>query len=229
MSHLIFDIETVGVDFGSLDQAAQEYLLRYAEDEGDAKDVKERLGLSPFTGEVVAIGMLSAESDEGIVLFRDEGTRAIHFAEAGIKYQSVSNESELLARFWEEVKKYHQIVSFNGRSFDGPFLMIRSAVNRIRPSRNLVPYRYGEEHIDLLDQLQFLGAVRNRFNLDMTAKVFGIKSPKAEGIDGYDITRIFREGGYETIARYCGRDVVATRELFKIWGQFLYFPSRKEW
>lgn len=229
MARLVFDIETIGVDFDSFDQAAQEYLLRYAEDEEGAKDIKERLGLSPFTGEAVAAGMVSADSGEGVVLFRDEGTRTAHFTEEGIKYESVSGEPELLRRFWEEMKKYHQVVSFNGRSFDGPFLMIRSAVHRIRPSRNLVPYRYGDEHIDLLDQLQFFGAVRRRFNLDLTAKIFGIKSPKAAGVDGYDITPLFREGKYETIARYCARDVVATRALFKIWEEYLYFPARKDW
>lgn len=228
MARLIFDIETIGVDFDAFDAAAQEYLLRYAEDEDGAKDIKERLGLSPFTGEVVAIGMLSADSNEGLVLFRDEGTRVPHFTDAATEYQSVSDEAELLSRFWEELKRYHQAVSFNGRCFDGPFLMIRSAVHRIRPSRNLVPYRYGDEHIDLLDQLQFLGAVRRRFNLDMVTKTFGIQSPKADGVDGQHVTPLFREGQYEAIARYCGRDLVATKELFKIWEQYLSFTSRKE-
>lgn len=226
MARLVFDIETVGADFNSFDSETQEYLLRYAQDEEAAQETKERLGLSPFTGEAVAVGMLSADSNEGLVLFRDEGTRAPHFTDGEIRYQSVSDEAELLSRFWEEIKKYHQIVSFNGRCFDGPFLMIRSAAHRIRPTRNLVPYRYGDEHIDLLDQLQFLGAVRQRFNLDMAAKAFGIKSPKAEGINGRHVTPLFREGGYEAIARYCGRDIAATKELFKVWEQCLYFPSR---
>lgn len=226
MARLVFDIETIGADFNSFDSETQEYLLRYAQDEEAARDIKERLGLSPFTGEVVAIGMLSADDDDGLVLFRDEASGAPQFSDGGTTYQPVRDESKLLSRFWEEIKKYHQIVSFNGRCFDGPFLMIRSAVHHIRPTRNLVPYRYGDEHIDLLDQLQFLGAVRQRFNLDMAAKTFGIKSPKAEGINGYHVTPLFREGGYEAIARYCGRDITATKELFKIWEQCLYFPSR---
>lgn len=33
MPRIIFDIETVGKDFESLDKATQEYLLRYAETE----------------------------------------------------------------------------------------------------------------------------------------------------------------------------------------------------
>jgi DNA polymerase elongation subunit (family B) len=230
MTSLIFDIETIGADFDSFDPETQEYLLRYAQDDAEAKDVKERLGLSPFTGEAIAVGMLPAEpGGPGLVLFRDEGAKAPQFTDADIRYRPVRDESELLLSFWEEIKEYRRIVSFNGRSFDGPFLMIRSAIHHIRPSRNLVPYRYGDEHIDLLDQLQFLGATRQRFNLDMAAKTFGIKSPKAEGINGYHVTPLFKEGGYETIARYCGRDIVATRELFKVWEQYLSFPSRKEW
>jgi hypothetical protein len=37
MSRVIFDIETVGKDFESLGRQIQEYLLRYAETEGEKK------------------------------------------------------------------------------------------------------------------------------------------------------------------------------------------------
>lgn len=44
MSRVIFDIETVGKDFESLDRPVQEYLLRYA----GTEDEKEEDKRSPF-------------------------------------------------------------------------------------------------------------------------------------------------------------------------------------
>ena len=50
MSRIIFDIETSGKDFDSLEKSTQEYLLRWAETEDDIKDVKESLSFYPLTG-----------------------------------------------------------------------------------------------------------------------------------------------------------------------------------
>ena len=40
--------------------------------------------------------------------------------------------------------------------FDCPFLMMRSAILGVKPTRNLMPNRYYMTHIDLLDQLTFM-------------------------------------------------------------------------
>jgi uncharacterized protein YprB with RNaseH-like and TPR domain len=53
-----------------------------------------------------------------------------------------------------------RFITFNGRSFDAPFLIVRSAVHRIKPSVNLIPNRYDKYHIDLFDQLSFYGVSR---------------------------------------------------------------------
>ena len=56
MPRVIFDIETVGKEFSSLDKQSQEYLLRYAETKDEKEEVKERLSFYPLTAEIVAIG-----------------------------------------------------------------------------------------------------------------------------------------------------------------------------
>ena len=71
-----------------------------------------------------------------------------------------------------------EIITFNGRGFDCPFILIRSAVHKIKPTKDLMPNRYNGVHIDLLDQLTFYGASRRKFSLDMWCKTFGIKAPK---------------------------------------------------
>jgi len=224
MSRIIFDIETSGKDFDSLDKSTQEYLLRWAETEEDIKDVHESLSFYPLTGEIIAIGMLNPETDKGAVYFQSPETQRAPFEENGIRFES-GPEKEILERFWNTVKSYKEIITFNGRSFDCPFILIRSAVHRIKPTKDLMPNRYNGSHIDLLDQLTFYGASRRRFSLDMWCKTFGIKSPKEEGITGYDIKNLFADKRYLDIARYCLGDVRATKELLGYWENYIKFGT----
>ena len=99
--------------------------------------------------------------------------------------------------------------------------MVRSAILKVKPSRNLMPYRYGDEHIDLLDRLTFFGAVRRKMSLHLWCRAFGIPSPKDKGITGDDVSRLFKEQRYSDIAHYCFDDIRATRELFAAWDRYI--------
>ncbi len=218
MSRIIVDIETSGFDFEYLDRATQDYLLRFADSEAEMQKVKESLSFYPLTGEIVAIGMLNPDSDKGVVYYQDR--EHFHaFEDEGITYES-GTEQDIIKKFWEVVSKYKQIVTFNGRAFDAPFIAIRSAVHRVKPSRNLIPNRYSDEHIDLLDRLTFYGITR-KFALDIWCRTFGIKSPKSEELNGYLVPEMFKSGRYEEIARYCVLDLRATKELFMLWQQYI--------
>ncbi|MFZ2193829.1 MAG: ribonuclease H-like domain-containing protein [Candidatus Moraniibacteriota bacterium] len=222
MSKVVIDIETVGFDFESFEKKTQEYLLKYTQTAEEEEDVKKRLGFYPLTGEIVAIGMLNPDTMKGMMLFQNNGGEKTIFEEGNIHYQS-GTEKEILEKFWSIVEKYDQIVTFNGRAFDLPFLILRSAKNGVRPTRNLLGYRYeSQKHCDLLDQLTFYGAIR-KFNLDFYAKFFGIKSSKDEGIDGSMVGELYQTGKYLEIARYCARDLIATKELYNYWEKYLRF------
>ncbi|MFA7209488.1 MAG: ribonuclease H-like domain-containing protein [Parcubacteria group bacterium] len=222
MSKVVIDIETVGFDFDSYDQKSQEYLLKYAQNEEERMDMKNRLAFYPLTGEVVTIGMLNPDTGRGIVFFQDKGTGIGKFEKEGIVYEA-GNEKEILEKFWDLVKTYKQVVTFNGRTFDLPFLMLRSAINKVRTSRNFMSYRYdAREHCDLLDQLTFYGASR-RFSLDFYAKSFGIKSSKEDGIDGSMVGGLYKEQRYLDVAFYCVRDLRTTKELYDYWNRYLRF------
>jgi DNA polymerase elongation subunit (family B) len=226
MSRIIFDIETVGKDFDSLDKASQDYLLRWAETDEDIREVKESLSFYPLTGEIVSIGMLNPDTMRGAVYFQSPNDSLMPSEDGGITFQ-VGTEREILRSFWEVIKSYEQFITFNGRAFDCPFVMVRSAMHMLKPSRDLMPNRYKETHIDLLDQFTFYGASRRRFSLDMWCKTFGIKSPKAEGITGYDVKNLFTAGRYLEIARYCLGDLLATRALLSYWENYIRFAPER--
>lgn len=226
MSRIIFDIETVGKDFESLDKATQEYLLRWTESEEDVQGVKESLSFYPLTGEIISIGLLNPDSMKGAVYFQAPDNSLLPFEENGISFKTCT-EREILTHFWDVIRSYDQFITFNGRAFDCPFILVRSAVHRIKPTRDLMPNRYSGAHLDLLDQLTFYGATKRRFSLDMWCKTFGIKSPKSEGITGYEVKNLFVSGRYVDIAKYCLGDIVATKELLTYWENYIRFSPEK--
>jgi hypothetical protein len=222
VSRIIFDIETFGRDFDYLDKVTQEYLFRYAETEDKKEEIRESLSFYPVTAEIVAIGLLDPEKGKGYVFFQTSGDPLLPFEEGDIRFET-GNEKEILEKFWRIIKDHKHFVTFNGRSFDCPFLMIRSAVNKVKPTRDLMPNRYADVHIDLFDQLTFFGASRRKFSLDMWCRTFGIKSPKEEGITGYEVKNLYKAGKHIEIARYCAGDLRATAELLAVWEKYIRY------
>ncbi len=233
---LILDIETVGEDFNSLDKSTQEVLTYWIKKESESEEeyrvsleeLKNRLGFSPLTAGIVALGVLDYYKNEGVVYFQAPGKKIKEASEEGITFKQTS-EKELLEKFWEGAKKYQYFITFNGRAFDIPFLMVRSAIHGIRPSKDLMRGRYLYQqnpeaiHIDLFDQLTFYGALRRKGGLHLWSRAFGIKSPKDGGVTGDDVGRMFSEEKFLEIAKYNAKDLRATRELYEKWEEYLSF------
>lgn len=229
-STILFDIETVGLPWESFDEAQQEFWLRPASREpteetraARREELKQQLNLTPLTAQVVAIAMVNVDSGRGKVLYQAEDYEQAKSEDGLIEFVS-GTEEDLLEGFWEVVAKFDRFVTFNGRQFDCPFLMLRSAILGIKPTKDLMPYRYDtRKHCDLADQLTFYGALPRRFNLDFYCKAFGIESPKMSGVSGLDVNRLFAEKQFRAIAEYCLGDVRATVQLYKKWREFLCF------
>ncbi len=219
---IIIDIETIGKDFESFDEISKDYILKYAGTEEEIQAAKEGLGFSPLTGEIVAIGMLNPDTDKGAVYYQSPEVLQEPLEENGIEYIA-DTEAGILRKFWEAVRYYDQVITFNGRGFDAPFLIIRSAIHKIQPTKELMPNRYNLSHADLLDLLTFYGSVRRKFSLHMWCRTFGIKSPKEEGVTGYEVRDLFKKQQYLTIAKYCVGDLYATKELFEYWDKYVRF------
>lgn len=235
MAKLVFDIETSALPLQTFDEVQQEYLLRETqkiEDEAARairrEEILRQFNLWPFTAQVVCIAMLNAETLRGQVLFTADDYEE-DAAEGGpVEFVPCADELELLTAFWDVAKHYDEIVTFNGRGFDVPFLYLRSAILSVPISRkNWLGYRFATEpHCDLAEQLSFYGVsgregAARRFNLDFYCKAFGIDSPKSHGVTGMDMTSLLAEGKYREIAEYCLRDVRATVELYRIWKERL--------
>jgi DNA polymerase elongation subunit (family B) len=202
---LVVDIETVGQAPDEIPARALDYLFRSvsrdnpSEDEVEARrrELVERFGLDPTTGRVICIGLVETESGEEKALsHRDEG--------------------RLLSSFWQflEDEKPGRFVTFNGKSFDFPYINIRSAILEVPPTMVLPTGRYTTHpHFDVREVLA--GYERHRRgNLDYFCAVFGIPSPK-ENLSGAEVGRAYREGRLDEIASYCLADCRATAALYE--------------
>jgi DNA polymerase elongation subunit (family B) len=212
---IAYDIEVAGFAWEEVDEITRGYLLTRAKDDKERATVPERTGLELGLGKVIAIGMWNIDAGRGLVLL--EGQSAPKKAWERVKGAEIvrGSEKELLLEFWDIVeRKRPRLVSFNGRAYDGPVLMIRSAQLGVSPSVNLVGNRYKLGlHVDLMEIFSFQGGWRSSYKLDYWCRRFDVESPKGS-IDGSQVSRAYREGRIEEIGEYCLRDTRATAELF---------------
>jgi len=127
------------------------------------------------------------------------------------------DEGGMLADFAEFMAKWEPtLVTWNGRGFDLPVLMLRSlryGVSAPWYYRNRdYRYRYSSEgHLDLCDVLADYGATRMT-SLHGAARLIGL--PGKDGVDGSQVEALFRTGQLEALRGYCLSDVAQTAFLF---------------
>jgi 3'-5' exonuclease len=232
MRKIVFDIETYGCNMAELSDSQQEYLQREAMKETDEgirnkklEDAERFLSLYPLTAKVVAIGMYDVTKEKAYIYYESEVNEEWTDEETGAQYKGLS-EKNMLAGFWDIMKVTDQVITFNGRNFDIPFMMMRSAKLQVKPSKNFMGNRFdASSHIDLLEQFTYYGVTR-KFNLDFYCHGFGIKTPKSKEVSGNEVKNLYDAGRIKDIAIYCGRDIRATYQLYEIWNEYLNFGRK---
>jgi predicted PolB exonuclease-like 3'-5' exonuclease len=218
MKKLVIDIETVGIPWEEHDPYVREYLIKGQTEDG-AEETKRAGGLSPFRGRIVAIGVINIEDGRSCALYEVPGQTDVRVEKAGSRTYISGTEKQILDKFWDWFDADARFITFNGRQFDGPFLMLRSAINGVIPRRDLVGYRYQmHPNCDLREALNFHGTTNSRqskFNLDLACKAFGVETSKSEEMDGRAVESFYRAGRHREIADYCLEDVRATMELYE--------------
>jgi 3'-5' exonuclease len=134
------------------------------------------------------------------------------------------DEAGMLSDFADFMDRHRpQLVTWNGRGFDLPVLLLRTLAQgltwpwyyRDRDYRD----RYTDSgHLDLGDFLADHGAARMT-SLDGAARLIGLPGKGGPGgIDGSQVEGLYQSGQMEALRRYCLSDVTQTA--------FLYLRSR---
>ena len=137
------------------------------------------------------------------------------------------NEFEMVKNFLGFINKHNpKLVSFNGRSFDMPLLMLRAmqynltcnayfeVENKELCKNKWENYRsrYSDRfHVDVMDHLCEFGAVRG-LKLDHVCAMVGL--PGKYDVHGDQVMELFYAGELEKIKEYCESDVLNTYWLF---------------
>lgn len=230
MATLIVDIETKGEEWGKLPGISRAALTQwiekgaYPEEEKRRKleQVRSRLALSPFTGSIISLAVYDVERQNGAVYFVSD-TSGEHFTVDGFACKQ-RTETEILEDFWEGANSYDVFVTFNGRSFQLPFLYHRSVVCGVRPTVTIARQRYLTKqslpyHVDLLDEFTFYGDLPHRPSLQLLCGAYGVENASILG--GEEIEAAFTEGRFRTIAEKNMGDVLAIHGLYEKWKHYL--------
>jgi 3'-5' exonuclease len=154
-------------------------------------------------------------------LWLDHGYRLKRFGVVGdptdVARDADLRERQLLEDFSRFVGRARPVlVTYNGRSFDLPVIVMRSLCHAIPlpwyyRDRD-IRYRYSAEgHLDLCDWLADHGASRAG-KLDAIARLIGL--PGKIGVDGSQVDGLYQAGQLASIQRYCLADVAQTALLF---------------
>ncbi|HEY0193165.1 MAG TPA: ribonuclease H-like domain-containing protein [Kofleriaceae bacterium] len=121
---------------------------------------------------------------------------------------------EELSRFVGDARTV--LVTYNGRSFDLPVLVLRSLCHAVA-----LPWYYRDPdtrsryreagHLDLCDWLTDHGAIRAG-KLDTFTRLIGL--PGKTGMDGSQVEGLYQAGQLASIQQYCLTDVAQTALLF---------------
>lgn len=150
-----------------------------------------------------------------------------YYQKVGNFGEGSSDEGAIIRSFADFLNaKNPRLISFNGRSFDLPMLMIRALKHNIpfnayfekdnaalsKSKWENYRQRYSEDfHTDLMDSLSSFGAARG-LKLDELCKIANI--PGKYDVSGDDVLNLYTLGHQEKIEEYCQSDCLNTYWLF---------------
>ena len=166
----------------------------------------------------------SLEADAGVVvgagLISEKGESTY------LESKRTGEERDLLVRLGKCLEDYSTIVTWNGRSFDLPFLVTRMLKHHLDPRPVLA-----KQHIDLNELVR--SRLRLTFTyLDHVCEFFGIeKSRNPMGMDVPGLYLRASEGDRRALVRireHCLDDLKATRKLYLLLGPLLDAQHAKD-
>lgn len=175
-----------------------------------------RTSLDPNYGHIVAIGV-AIGSDSPVRVFAP-GTISTEADAANFPFAEF--ERKLLEHFWTHLSANlntsPMLVGHYVATFDIPFLMKRSVINRVYPSFSLAmnPKLWASDVFDT--RIEWTGDRNVHIKLDELARVLRLDMDKHNGHDGSDVWELVRSGNIRELGQYCKRDVELARSIYHV-------------
>jgi len=221
METLTFDIETIPQQTPLSDAQQTELnkkLERYFWNkertaEAELEATRMLMGTNPFLGQIICIGLMRQTNNnvfDAFSLIGDEKTG-------------------ILEPFWNFLSKFENgmYISFNGLSFDVPFILKRSMIHGLPSTNNYFTNTRRFQKYPHFDVLQIVSDWNssNSVKLDLVCDQLGIQTPKGGDIEAKDVEKAYLDGRIKEISDYCLRDVKATYKVYQIVRQYVYMDK----
>lgn len=185
----------------------------------------DKLALSPLTGCVIAVSVADTRPKQPVRVFT-WGVPTRLTVRPGIELDTFASEKEMLQEVWDLltvlVDGKKPIVTFNGRSFDVPFLAVRAAVNGVAADPRLIrEVRQGPAHIDLRDVVNAYGSARFPHDFNVLCHALGVPSPKEDGFDGSKVGPAWSAGEHQRVLEYAADDAESLAACYRVLGPSL--------
>lgn len=221
MSHIYFDIETIGSDDSSVTQdiaatikppgnmSKPETIAKWEAEEKSAL-VQEAILKTAFDGglgKVICIGWAVDEGPSQTAHDRPERELLVDFFAA-------AKEAARLHYQGGQTKQPMTFVGHNIGSFDLRFLWQRAVINGIKPP-SAIPFNVKPWDNAIADTMLIWNPLPGqKTSLDKLCKVLGVPTPKGE-LDGSKVWAYVKDGRIAEVAEYCRRDVEAIRQCYR--------------
>lgn len=139
------------------------------------------------------------------------------FSIASYSRETVS-EGGIVAAVERDLSTAQRVLTFNGRAFDVPVLMVRAAITgeavptiaKLHAQRRFT----AALHVDLLEEAPNYGAAP-RIRLNQLCAAFSV--PSKIDNEGGDVAELVAAGEWEAVTNYCEQDVVCTYLAAQHW------------
>lgn len=183
--------------------------------ESHEKNWMDKAALRPETGQVVAVGYY--HPDKGYMLN---------------SIKNMKGEADLVGDFWDKLEEFNQatgkpFIGFNCKSFDLPFLIIRSRILGIRVPAGIFKGRYLDSNrfIDLRDDwLCGRSWQEVKSSLDYVAKALGLEGKNGHGAQFAELMDRDELGALG----YLFNDIRITKEIAEKMG-YNFEPTTTTW
>lgn len=184
-----------------------------ADVEKKKQDAAGKMGLDPNFGRVCVVGYAERV-----------GTKVVT-SDDFLAENSDEAERDLLTAFWERVRARDRLATFNGAGFDIPFILRRSWLLGVKPTRMFETVAWkcstGEtNHTDVRLVLS-LGDKKAKGTMDLFGKL-KLGRGKTDGMDGSQVWEYWQAGRVDEVRQYCMDDCAVTLELLEsLYGFYL--------
>lgn len=162
-----------------------------------------KLGLNPTTARICCFGWYDGKDSYHVML----------------KEETAQAEKALLSEVWGFLATVEHFITFNGNEFDVPMLMMRSLINRVRPSVNISIKKYViANHTDVRAVLSNWNS-HAKGSLDFYSRLLLGKSPK-ENMSGDMVQDAWDMEQFEDIGNYCEDDCKSVFEIYQLLTQY---------